>query len=114
MPGRGWPGVRSPGPDRQQRDYWRKSDGTKRIKRDHRGREKDLPSMDRRERTRGPPKPEDHGGPYAGPDPGMPAPPKRGTRGEAEEKTEGPRTKNRRGKQSHKRPLEGRDGGRKC
>jgi len=91
-----------------------KNHGTKRVKRDHRGREKGLPSTGQQERTRGPPRPEDHVGPHTGPDHGMPAPPKRGTRGEAAKKTEDPRTKNRRGKQSHKRPLEGRDGGRKC
>ena len=102
------------GPDQRQQEYWMKNHGTKRVKRDHRGREKDLPGTCQQERTRGPPRPEGCGGPHTGPNRGMPTPPRRRTQDKAEEETKGPKTKNRRGKQSHKWPLEGRDSGQDC
>jgi len=55
-------------PDQQQQDYWRKSQGNKRVKRDHRGREKAVPGESHPKRppgpTRGPFRPEAREGEY--------------------------------------------------
>ena len=91
-----------------------KDHGTKRVKRDHRGREKDLSNPGHQGRPRDPPSQADHRKSHPDPNVRMPALPRGGTKGRAEEKTEDPRAKNRRGNRNFKRPLEGRGSGQDC
>jgi len=91
-----------------------KNHGTKRVKRDHRGREKDRSNPDRQGRPRDPPGQADHGKLHPDPHVKMPALPGGRTKDRAEEKREGPKAKSRRGNRNFQRPLEGRGGGQDC
>ena len=91
-----------------------KDHGTKRVKRDHRGREKDLANPGRQGRPRDPPGPVDRWRIQPDPNVKLPAPPIERTKERAEERREGPKVKNRRGNRNFERALEGRGSGQDC